>query len=240
MYGLNDVTLVGTLTRAPKLAYTPNGTAVLRFTLTGEERIINSSGEVKTLTFYHAVKVLGSRAEDLADLQAGAALIVAGKLDFSSWEDAEGDKHSRLEVLGLRMTETVVKARVSSGVNMVRVGGNLTRDAESKTTNSGISVLNLSIAVNESFKKGKQFFEKTHYVDITVWGALAQAYSDIKKGSGVFITGRLVNDSWTDHAGKKHSSLKVEASNLEEIFRKPRVEPKFALKPARQAVSTSA
>jgi single-strand DNA-binding protein len=76
MYGLNDVTLVGTLARAPELAYTPNGTAVLRFTLTGEERTINSNSEVKTLMFYHVVKVLGSRAEDLADLQAGSALIV--------------------------------------------------------------------------------------------------------------------------------------------------------------------
>jgi single-strand DNA-binding protein len=240
MYGLNDVTLVGILARVPELAYTPNGTAVLRFTLTGEERIINLSSEVKTLTFYHAVKVIGSRAEDLADLQAGAALIVTGKLDFSSWEDAEGDKHSRLEVLGLRITETVANARVSSGVNLVRVGGNLTRDAELKTTNTGIPVLNLSIAINESWKKGKQFFEKTHYVDITVWGALAEAHADLKKGSGVFVTGRLVNDTWTDHAGKKHSSLKVEATHLEEIFRKPRVEAKFALKPIRQVVSSPA
>jgi single-strand DNA-binding protein len=240
MYGLNDVTLVGTLARAPELAYTPNGTAVLRFTLTGEERVINSSGEVKSLTYFHAVKVLGSRAEDLADLQAGAALIVTGKLDFSSWEDAEGDKHSRLEILGLRLTEVVKNTRISSSVNLVRVGGNLTRDAELKTTNTGISVLNLSIAINESFKKGKQFFEKTHYVDITVWGALAQAYTDTKKGSGVFVTGRLFNDTWTDHDGKKHSSLKVEATHLEEVFRKPRVEPKFTLKPARQAVSSPA
>jgi single-strand DNA-binding protein len=240
MYGLNDVTLVGTLARAPELAYTPNGTAVLRFTVTGEERIINSSNEVKTLTFFHAVKVLGSRAEDLVDLQAGAALIVAGKLDFSSWEDAEGDKHSRLEMLGLRVTGVVKNIRISSGANLVRVGGNLTRDAELKTTNTGISVLNLSIAINESFKKGKQFFEKTHYVEITVWGALAEAHCNLKKGSGVFITGRLVNDTWTDHSGKKHSSLKIEASHLEEVFRKPRVEPKFALNPARQAVSTSA
>lgn len=241
MYGLNDVTLAGALARRSELSYTPNGTAILRFTVAGEERIITSSGEVKRLPFYHAVKLIGPRAEELAleELKPGTGMLVTGKLEFSSWQDAQGDKKSRLEVIGLRASETVAGEviadngggrRASSGVNLVRIGGNLTRDMELRHTPSGAAVSSLTVALNESYKKGKQFFEKTHFVDATLWGALAEKNASLVKGAGVFIVGRLVTDAWTDRDGNKRSSLKVEALHLEALIRKTkpttRLDPK--------------
>ena len=218
MFGTNEINLSGSLTRVPELAYTPSGTAVLKFTLTGEETILNSSGVVKQVPFYLPVKVLGARAEDLAlaDLKASAGLVVQGALSYSEWEDEQG-KHSRLEIIGVTVFEAAERAL--SGVNQARVSGNLTRDAQLRHTAKGVAVLNLNLAINQSYRKGQQIIPQTHYVEVTLWGALAEQHSSLKCGAGVFIAGRLVNQSWKDQYGNQRRALKIEALNLEVIKR---------------------
>ena len=218
MFGTNEINLSGALTRAPELAYTPSGTAVLKFTLTGEETILNSSGAVKQVPFYLPIKVLGARAEDLAlaDLKASAGLVVQGALSYSEWADEYG-KHSRLEIVAVTAFE--VAERVLTGVNQARVSGNLTRDGQLRHSGRGIAVLNLNLAINQSYRKGQHIIPQTHYVEVTLWGALAEQHSSLKCGTGVFIAGRLVNQSWKDQYGNQRRALKVEAANLEVIKR---------------------
>jgi single-strand DNA-binding protein len=218
MFGTNEINLSGSLTRAPELAYTPSGTAVLKFTLTGEETIVNSSGQVKQRLFYLPVKVLGSRAEDLAlaDLKMGAGLVVRGALSYSDWEDEKG-KHSRLEIVGVTVFEAAES--VLTGVNQARISGNLTRDAQLRHTSKGTPVLNLNLAINHTYRKGQQIIPQTHYVEVTLWGSLAELHSSLKCGAGVFIAGRLVNQAWKDQYSNQRRALKVEAVNLEVIKR---------------------
>jgi single-strand DNA-binding protein len=233
MYGLNDITLAGALTREPELAYTPNGTAILRLTVAGEERIVASNGEVKRMPFYQNLKLLGPMAEDYVDLKAGTGLIVSGVFSYSSWDDPQGERRSRLEVLGTRLLETtgaecVIDSaggvRSLEGVNSARICGNLTRDPELRHTGNGVPVMNLSLAVNETVRRVGRTLELTHYVEVTLWGAMAENHAALRRGVGVFAMGRLVSESWSDRDGNKRLSLKLEASHLEVLRRRAQVE----------------
>jgi single-strand DNA-binding protein len=227
--GINDITLAGALTREPELSYTPNGTPILRATIAGEERVITSNGEVKRLPFYQAIKIIGLQAEDLSDLKPGAGLLVGANLSFSSWDDTAGERRSRLEVVAGRVLETVAGkhvidsqggVRALEGVNDVRLSGNLTRDPELRRTGNDVAVMNLGVAVHETYRQRGQDVERTHFVEVTLWGAMAEQHMNLKRGAGVFVTGRLINDSWSDRDGQKRYSLKVEAQHVEELVRR--------------------
>ena len=233
MYGLNDITLAGALTREPELTYTPNGTAILRLTIAGEERIVASNGEVKRMPFYQNIKLLGNMAEDYADLKAGAGLIVSGAFSYSSWDGEGGEKRSRLEVLANRLIETsgveVVTdsaggVRSLEGINHARICGNLTRDPELRQTANGVPVINLSLAVNESVRRVGRTLDLTHYNEVTLWGAMAESHAALRRGTGIFAMGRLVSESWSDRDGNKRLNLKLEGSHVEVLRRRPQGE----------------
>lgn len=98
--------------------------------------------------------------------------------------------------------------------NNVSVGGNITRDIEFKTTPNGTSVANVGLAVNDRIKKGEEWVEDTCFVDITVFGKLAERVSNqLKKGDSVIFTGRLKQDKWVDKAtGQNRYKLYVIAN----------------------------
>ena len=98
--------------------------------------------------------------------------------------------------------------------------GNLTLDPVLRTTpGKGTSVTDISLAINRflgSDSSGERQTETT-YVDVTLWGRQAEIASQfLKKGSPVFIEGRLQLDSWEDkQSGQKRSKLKVVGENLQ-------------------------
>ena len=92
-----------------------------------------------------------------------------------------------------------------SFTNNLTVDGNLVRDGEVKFSNSGKAVLSFSIAHNT--KIGDK--EEVHYFDITVFGKHAEYIADFaKKGSGVLVAGRLVQQRW-EKDGQKRSAIKI-------------------------------
>lgn len=97
--------------------------------------------------------------------------------------------------------------------NKVLLMGNLTRNPELRYTPSGKAVCDLTLAVNENFKnKAGETVEQTVFVDVVVWGKQAESSSEyLKKGSGVFIDGRLQLDKWVTQEGEKRSKLRVRA-----------------------------
>ena len=107
-------------------------------------------------------------------------------------------------------------------VNKVILVGNLGRDAELRYTPSGAAVTRFGVAVNERFRnRSGEDQERTHFVDVTVWRELAEAAGELKRGDGVFVTGRLVNDSWTDKEGNRRFSTKLEGQRVEFLTRGP-------------------
>ena len=90
-------------------------------------------------------------------------------------------------------------------LNKVMLIGRLGRDPEIRYTQSGNAVASFSIATSEYWRdKQGQRQEKTEWHDIVAWDRLAdQAQSYLKKGSMVYIEGKLQTRSWDDQQGQK-------------------------------------
>jgi single-strand DNA-binding protein len=88
----NQVTIVGNLTRDPELRYTPNGAAVVKLGVAVSRRVRDESGQWKDAdTSFFDVTAWRS-------LTQGTRVIVVGRLRTNSWETAEGDKRSKVEI----------------------------------------------------------------------------------------------------------------------------------------------
>lgn len=101
--------------------------------------------------------------------------------------------------------------------NKVFLMGNLTRDVELKSTNSGLQVANIGLAVNRRWvgQDGEKK-EETTFVDCEAWGKTAENMAKFfSKGRPVFIEGRLKLDQWDDKEGKKQSKLRVVVEGFE-------------------------
>lgn len=104
-----------------------------------------------------------------------------------------------------------------ANLNKVMIIGNVTRDPEVKYTPKGSAVTDLGIAVNRSYKVGDERKEEVTYVDVTLWGRLAEIAGEYcRKGKPVYIEGRLQLDSWEDKAtGQKRSKLRVVGEEMQ-------------------------
>ncbi|MFM8999411.1 MAG: single-stranded DNA-binding protein [Actinomycetota bacterium] len=96
----NQITIVGNLTDDPELRYTPNGAAVVKFRVAVNRRYRDESGQWKDGdTSYFTVNAWRNLAENIAEsLTRGTRVVVAGRLQMRSWETAEGDKRSVVEI----------------------------------------------------------------------------------------------------------------------------------------------
>lgn len=101
---LNRVFLIGNLTRAPELRYTPNDTAVADFGLALNRSYQDSSGEWQEETDFVDITVWGRQAENASQyLDKGSRVFIEGRLDYQSWETDDGQRRSKLEVTAQRV-----------------------------------------------------------------------------------------------------------------------------------------
>ena len=104
-----------------------------------------------------------------------------------------------------------------ANLNKVLLLGRLTRDPELRYTANKTAVATLGLAVNRTWKAqdgGKQ--EETTFVDVTAWAATAEAAQRcLRKGSQVFIEGRLTLQRWDGPDNKPRSKITVTAENLQ-------------------------
>jgi single-strand DNA-binding protein len=102
--------------------------------------------------------------------------------------------------------------------NKVLVMGNLTKDPEIRFVPSGQAVANLRMATNRKYKAGDgQWKEEVTYLAVEVWGKSAEACGEyLKKGSPLFVEGRLKFKEWSDQAsGQRRSQLQVVAERVQ-------------------------
>lgn len=101
---LNQVTLMGNLTRDPELRQTPNGQNVCSFSLALNRSYRDQSGEWQEATDYIDVVAWGPLAERVSQyLSKGRRCLVQGRLQSRSWEQ-DGQKRSKVEVLASDVT----------------------------------------------------------------------------------------------------------------------------------------
>lgn len=102
-------------------------------------------------------------------------------------------------------------------VNKVILLGNLGKDPEIKYTPSGTPVAKFSLATNERFKdKSGEWQERTEWHNIVAWQRLAEIVGEyVKKGSKLYIEGRLQTSSWEDkQSGEKKYRTEIIANDL--------------------------
>ncbi|MBN2651128.1 MAG: single-stranded DNA-binding protein [Spirochaetales bacterium] len=103
-----------------------------------------------------------------------------------------------------------------NNLNSVLLEGNLVRDPDFKTLDSGTSLLVFSVALNRYYKGEDGYKKDVVFIDVDVWGKQASNCVDrLQKGSLVRVIGRLKQDIWENHEGKKVSKIKVVADHIE-------------------------
>jgi single-strand DNA-binding protein len=102
-------------------------------------------------------------------------------------------------------------------MNDVRLVGRLTRDPEVRYTTKGQAVARLDLAVNRRFKDGTgEWRDDTTFVPVTVWRDAAERCKErLRKGSPIYVEGRLRSTNWETKDGQKRSGIEVEAYRLQ-------------------------
>jgi single-strand DNA-binding protein len=114
-------------------------------------------------------------------------------------------------------------------LNRVQLIGYLGKDPESRFTPNGKKVVHFSLAVTQRWKNAGESKEATEWVNVEAWerlGEVCQQY--LKKGSLVYVEGRLKTDRYEDKGETKYFS-KVVALTLQFLDRKSADEPVMAV-----------
>ena len=103
-----------------------------------------------------------------------------------------------------------------SGVNKVILIGNLGKDPEVRYLDNGVAVANLSLATSENYKnKDGEKVTQTEWHDIVLWRGLAEvAEKYLKKGSSVYIEGKLRTNKCVDKDENTRYKTEVLADKL--------------------------
>jgi single stranded DNA-binding protein (ssb) len=104
-----------------------------------------------------------------------------------------------------------------ANLNKVTLIGRLGQDPEIRYTQSGSAVANATIATNDFWtdKQGEKQ-ERTEWHSLMLWGKLADlAQSYLKKGSHIFVEGRLLTRDWEDQQGQKHYKTEVVVTTMQ-------------------------
>ncbi len=102
-------------------------------------------------------------------------------------------------------------------LNKVMLIGNLTREPESKSTTSGQTVTTFSLATNRVWTdKDGQKQQKAEFHNIVAWGKLGDICAQyLKKGSLVYVEGRLETRSWDGQDGVKRYKTEIVLENMQ-------------------------
>jgi len=102
--GLNKVMLIGNLGGDPEMRYTPSGIPVTSFSIGVTRNWVTSNGERKDATEWFNVVAWRNLAEICKQyLSNGSRVYIEGRLQTRSWEDREGQRHYRTEVVASDM-----------------------------------------------------------------------------------------------------------------------------------------
>jgi single-strand DNA-binding protein len=106
----------------------------------------------------------------------------------------------------------------ATNINRVILTGNLTRDPELRSLQSGTSVCKLRVAVNSRRKDSAsgEWVDKPNYFDVTVWGAQGENCATyLSKGRPVAVDGRLDWREWEAQDGSKRQSVEIIADSIQ-------------------------
>jgi single-strand DNA-binding protein len=115
----NTVTVVGNVTRDPELRFTPNGAAVTSFGLAWNRK---GQSDEEIVSFFD-ITCWSGLAENVAEsIHKGDRVVVYGRLDQRSWENPEGERRSKVEIVADDVSPSLRWATVEITRNEFRGG----------------------------------------------------------------------------------------------------------------------
>ncbi len=108
-----------------------------------------------------------------------------------------------------------------AALNRVQLIGNLGKDPDARYTPTGKQVVKFSLAVSNRWKKDGEVKEHTEWVNVEAWGRLAEICNEyLRKGSLVYIEGRLKTDKYQDDSDTTRYFTKVVIQQMQMLDRK--------------------
>ncbi len=106
-------------------------------------------------------------------------------------------------------------------INQISLTGRLVQDPEFKITEGGTARLSGRIAVNRPYRdRDGQWQTEASFFNIVVWREFAESLADrLRKGTPVFLSGRLRSFSWKDSEENPHSMVEVQVRTLQVLER---------------------
>ena len=117
-------------------------------------------------------------------------------------------------------------------VNRIMISGRLTRDPEVRYTQAGTAVATLGLASSRSYRDPKEstgWKEETCFVNVVVWAEQAERVGNtMKKGSAVFLEGRLQSRSWETDDGTRRTAIEIRADRVQLLDKRGDAQPAMA------------
>lgn len=108
------------------------------------------------------------------------------------------------------------------GLNRVQLMGRLGKDPDARFTPTGKQVVKFSLAISNRWKKEGELQEYTEWINIEAWGRLAEICNEyLRKGSLVFVEGRIKTDKYQDDSDVTRYFTKVVINQMQMLDKKP-------------------
>ncbi len=106
-------------------------------------------------------------------------------------------------------------------INKVMLLGRVGKDPEVRYLENGVAVARLTLATSESYKKDGEKITVTEWHNVVAWRGVAEIIEKyVKKGSEIYIEGKLKQRTWEDNEGKKRYITEINVENLQ-LGRRP-------------------
>ena len=116
---------------------------------------------------------------------------------------------------------------MSKGINKWHGIGNCCKDPDMKYTASGAAIANVTVACNDSYKdkQSGEMVDKTEFVRVVFFKRLAEIVGEyLRKGSSVYIEGKLQTRKWQDQDGKDRYTTEIVAHEMQMLGSKEKQE----------------
>ena len=129
---VNKVILVGRLGRDPETRYTGGGQAVANFSVATDETYKDRNGERQKRTEWHRIVAWGKKAEFAQQyLKKGSLIYIEGSIRSSEWQDKEGQKRTKVEIIASEFRFVGGKADgAAAGAGAGGMGGGASRGGD--------------------------------------------------------------------------------------------------------------
>ena len=221
--GLNKVMIIGFVEREPELRSTDNGHPVASFCVSTRRHWTTNAGQTRESCEWFNVVAWGDLASACGQwLRRHQRLYAEGHLQTRSWEDADGQRQVRTEVVAEKLIPMDSRETPDGHLpqedvclNRVMVIGNLGRDPEMRYTPDGQAITSFSLATTRAWTGSAERRDTTEWFNVVAWGSLAEiCHQYLSKGRRVYVEGELRTRGWEQPDGQKHFRTELVASEM--------------------------